>query len=144
MKPPLLLRIAGVLTVLYALGHLSGAPWTPGQGTETVGVVDAMKSVRFDAMGAARTYRDFYFGFGLMIGVMMVAEGVAFWLMGSLAKIEAHRLRPLIVTFTIAYAANAVLGWMYFFAIPVVFAVAIVLALGWAYIAARPIVSGST
>lgn len=137
MRPALLLRIAAVLTLLYALGHTSGFPWTPGEGAEATSVVDAMHRQRFDVMGSSRSYGDFYVGFGLIISTLMFAEAVLLWFLAGLAKTDARRLRPLIATFAIAYAINAVLGWKYFFAVPLVFAVAIALTLAWAFVTAR-------
>jgi len=45
-----------------------------------------MKSQHFLAQGATRTYWDFYFGFGVLIGVFLLIQAVALWQIGSLAK----------------------------------------------------------
>lgn len=137
MNASILLRVAAVLTLLYALGHLSGYPWTPGESAEAAGVVEAMQRTRFDAMGANRTYWDFYIGFGLIIGLSMIAEAIALWFLAPIAGSDARPIRPIIAVFALAYAGNAYLSWNYFFTIPVVFAVAIVLTLVAAFARAR-------
>jgi hypothetical protein len=63
MTTTLWLRISSVLSLLFAAGHTSGGlkNWSPmGENT----VLQAMRTVRFDAMGANRSYFDFYMGFG--------------------------------------------------------------------------------
>jgi hypothetical protein len=138
VRPSLLLRIAAVMALVYALGHTSGAPWTPGEGAEAAGVVEAMKSHPFDVMGSSRTYSDFYIGFGVTISILMFALAVVLWFLGALAKTDAHRIRPLVATLVIAYGVNAFLAWKYFFVVPLVFAVAITVTLAWALAAAGP------
>ena len=136
MKTSTLLRIASVITFLYFAGHTAGMPWTPGEGPAEMAVIEAMKANRFEVIGSSRTYWDFYFGFGVIISVLQLAQAVVLWQLGSLAKTDATRLRPIIATFFAAFVANAFLGWMYFFAIPVVMAIAISICLGLAFVAA--------
>ena len=96
MKTSTLLRIASVVTFLYFAGHTAGMPWTPGEGPAELAVIEAMKSNRFAAMGSSRTYWDFYFGFGVIISVLQLVQAVVLWQLGTLAKTDAARLRPII------------------------------------------------
>ena len=137
MKTSTLLKIAAVLMFLYFAGHTSGAPWTPGETPTSMAVVDAMKSDHFPVIGVSRSYWDFYFGFGLIISVMQLFQAVILWQLGTLAKTEAVRLRPIIAVFCASLVINAILSWMYFFIIPVVMAVLIAICLLLAFIAAR-------
>ena len=136
MKTSTLLRIASVITFLYFAGHTAGMPWTPGEGLAELAVIEAMKANRFAAMGSSRTYWDFYFGFGVIISVMQLVQAVGLWQLGALAKTDAARLRPIIATFFAAFVANAVLGWMYFFILPVIMATVIAVCLGLAFVMA--------
>ncbi len=124
MKPTLFLRVASVLTLLYCLGHTSGVPWTPAQGPTEMAVIEAMKSHHFDVIGLQRTYWDFYFGFGLIISVFMLAQAVILWQLAGLAK-RGIQVRSIIVSFLAAFLINAALAWKYFFIIPLVMAIAI-------------------
>ena len=137
MKTSTLLRIAAVLMFLYFAGHTSGAPWTPGEAPAETAVVDAMKSDHFPVMGVSRSYWDFYLGFGLAISVMQLFQAVLLWQLGTLAKTDAARLRPIIAVFCVSLVINAILGWMYFFAIPVVTALLIAICLALAFVSAR-------
>jgi hypothetical protein len=122
---------------LFFAGHTSGAPWTPGEAPADIAVVDAMKSDHFPVLGVSRSYWDFYFGFGLAISVMQLLQAVVLWQLGTLAKTDAARLRPIIAVFFVSLVINAILGWIYFFIIPVVFPLLIAICLLVAFVSAR-------
>ena len=119
MKPSLLLRVASILTLLFAVGHSLGglSLWSPAGETEVLG---AMRSFHFDASGVSRTYLDFYLGFGFILSVYLLAQAIALWQLASLARTDANRVRPLIGTFFLASVASAFLSWRYIFLVPVV------------------------
>jgi hypothetical protein len=137
MKTSNFLRIAAVLMFLYFVGHTSGAPWTPGEAPADIAVVNAMESDHFPVIGVSRSYWDFYFGFGLIISVMQLLQAIVLWQLGTLAKTDAARLRPIIAVFCASLVINAILSWMYFFVIPVVTALLIAICLLLAFISAR-------
>ncbi len=134
MKAFHFLRIAAVLTLLYCAGHTSGMPWTPYTSSEATAVVEAMKTHPFEEQGFKGTYWDLYMGFGLVISVYLLAQAVVLWQLGSLAKTDAVRVRPIVVTFLIAFVINLVLSWKYFFIVPVVLAGLIALCLAAALV----------
>ena len=122
MKAFHFLRIAAVMTLLYCAGHTIGMPWTPYRDAEATSVLDAMKGHSFEAEGFKGTYWDLYFGFGLIISVYLLLQAVVLWQVASLAKTDAIRVRPIVVSFLIAFVLNAALSWKYFFVVPVVLA----------------------
>jgi hypothetical protein len=136
MRAPLLLRIAAVLTFLYFAGHTAGMPWTPATGPEEAPVLEAMRSHSFDADGFKRTYWDFYFGFGVIISAYLLVQAVVLWQLGSLARTDAARIRPIAASFLVGFLINAFLAWKYFFAIPLVMALAISACLTLAFVTA--------
>jgi hypothetical protein len=129
MNPVLFLRIASVITLLYFVGHTAGMPWTPVQGPQEMAVLEAMKSHRFDALGAQRTYWDFYFGFGVAISAYLLVQAVVLWQVAGLAKTIGTQVRPIIASFLVAFLVNAIVVWKYFFAVPLVMAIAIAISL---------------
>jgi hypothetical protein len=133
----LLLRIASVITLLFAVGHSMGAPWTPVNESAPASVVEAMKSVSFDAMGNNRTYWDFYFGFGVSISVYLFAQAGVLWFVATLAKTQPTAVRPFIVVLLFAYAANIYITWRYFFVVPLVLSIVMVTCLALALIASK-------
>src|SRR6516162_8005494 len=129
MKAFHFLRSAAILTLLYCAGHTIGMPWTPYRDAEATSVLEAMKSHSFEAEGFKGTYWDLYFGFGLVISVYLLAQAAVLWQVASLAKTDAIRVRPIVVSFLIAFIINAGLSWKYFFIVPVVMAALIAICL---------------
>ena len=136
MKPAVFLRIAAVVTFVHAVLHTIGGVFgNPGSGAAAA-VVQAMKVNQFPVMGSTRSYWDFYHGFGLAVTIFLTAEAVIFWQLGLLAKptssMDARRLRPILITFLVAYVVLAVNSYAYFFIGPVVAEIFIVACLGLA------------
>jgi hypothetical protein len=136
MKAFHFLRVAAVLTLLYCAGHTSGMPWTPYTDAEAASVVETMKSHSFEEQGFKGTYWDLYIGFGLIISVYLLVQAAVLWQTASLAKTDAIRIRPIVVSFLIAFVINAALSWKYFFAVPVVMAGLIAICLAIALVLA--------
>jgi hypothetical protein len=135
-KPTLFLRIAAVLAFVHAVLHTIGGVFgDPSPGPASAAVL-AMKMNQFPLMGNARSYWDFYRGFGLAVTIFLTAEAVIFWQLGSLAKrtssLDARRLRPILATFLVGYAALAINSYVYFFVGPVIAEILIVACLGLA------------
>lgn len=126
--PTSCLRVAGVLTILYALGHASGYPWTPGESEAARAIASQMHGERFSVEGVLRSYGDFYVGFGIIITGLMIPLGVVLVQLGGLARESPRSVRPIAAVIGLAFAVNALLSHTFFFAIPTVFAVAIVIS----------------
>jgi len=134
MKPAVFLRIAAVLALVHAVLHTIGGVFGDPSPGPAAAAVEAMKANQFLLMGHARSYWDFYRGFGLAVTIFLTAEAVIFWQLASLAKTDARRLRPILATFLAGYAALAVNSYAYFFVGPVIAELAIVACLGLAMV----------
>jgi hypothetical protein len=132
----LLLRIASVISLLFAAGHTRGGlkNWSPMGENE---VLKAMATVRFETMGASRSYLDFFMGFGWSIGVFMLLQTVLLWQLGSMARTNAVHVRPMIAVFALANLASGMIAWRFIFPMPAVFSGVLVLVLVAAYAVAR-------
>jgi hypothetical protein len=84
-----------------------------------------------------RSFADFYRGLGLMVTIFLTAEAIIFWQLGSLAKTDAQRLRPILATFMVAYLTLAANSYAYFFLGPVVVEICIAACLGFAIATAK-------
>lgn len=138
MKPTIFLRIASILTLIHAVLHTIGGVFSqpdPGPGTVAM---EAMKANQFLLFGHMRSYADFYRGMGLAVTIFLTVEALLFWLLGSLAKTNAQRLRPILAVFFVAYLALAVNSYTYFFIGPVITEILIALCLALAIFTARP------
>jgi hypothetical protein len=132
----LLLRIASVISLLFTAGHTMGGlrKWSP-MGDNAV--LKAMTDVRFDTMGANRSYLDFFMGFGWSISVFMLMQTILLWQLASLARTDPARLRSTIAVIAIATVASGVIAWRFIFPVPAAFSGVLAIALALAYVTAR-------
>lgn len=128
MKASLFYRIAAVLLLLFTVAHTLGfqqvdPAWGIGE------VVRSMQSVRFDALGANRTYWDFFLASGFTVTALYFFAAVLAWQLGGLPAESLARMRLTKWSFALCFAGVAYVSWMYLFIIPVAFSVAITICL---------------
>jgi hypothetical protein len=136
MTTTLFLRIAAVISLLYTVGHSAGGlqNWSPMGEND---VLEAMRAVRFDTMGAQRSYFDFFLGFGWSISVAMTLQTILLWQLAGLAQPDPARVRPMIAVFALATLVSGVIAWQFIFPVPALFCGALVIVLAAAYWFAR-------
>jgi hypothetical protein len=133
-----MLRIAALISLLFALGHSLGglSHWSP-MGDNAV--LKAMTDVRFETMGVSRSYLDLYMGLGWSISVFMLLQTALLWQMASLARADAARVRPMIAAFALATLVSGIIAWRLILPVPTLFSAALLAALVAAYATAgRP------
>jgi hypothetical protein len=135
MTTAVLLRISAAISLLFAIGHSLGGlkKWSPMGENE---VLKAMETVRFDTMGANRSYLDFFLGFGWSLSVAMLLQSVLLWQLASLARSNAAQVRPMIAAFALATLASGAIAWSFIFPVPALFSGALLIALVGAYVRA--------
>ena|SRR5689334_19395978 len=133
-----LLRIASVISLLFTAGHTLGGlkKWSPMGENE---VLKAMATVRFETMGANRSYFDFFMGFGWSISVAMLLQTVLLWQMASMARTNALHVRPMIAVFALATLVSGIIAWRFIFPMPAIFSGVLFLALLAAYMSAKSV-----
>jgi len=138
MTTTLWLRISSIISLLFAAGHTLGGlkEWSP-MGDNPV--LQAMRTVRFDALGVNRSYLDFYKGFGYSISVTLLLQAILLWQLATLARSHAAEIRPMIVVFALATAVGGIIAWRYIFPVPALFSLALVVTLMLAWFAPRPV-----
>jgi hypothetical protein len=138
MKPVIYLRTASLLTLLHAVLHTIGGVFgKPDPGPEQIAVA-AMKANQFPLMGATRSYWSFYMGLGLAATIFLTIIAIVFWQLSSLAKTDACRLRPICMTFLLAFLLLAVNSSVYFFPAPAIMELLIAICLAMAIFGSRP------
>ena len=136
MTTTLWLRISSVITLLLTAGHTLGGLkyWSP-MGNNPV--LQAMRTVRFETMGASRSYLDFYMGFGYSLTVTQVMLTILLWQIATLARTDAVSVRPMIAVITLAVAACGVIAWRFIVPVPALFCLVQMVCLAVAYVVAR-------
>ena len=136
MTAAVFLRIASIVSLLFTIGHTLGGrkQWSPMGNND---VLNAMATVRFDTMGANRSYLDFFMGFGWSISIAMLLQTIVLWQLASLARTDAAGVRPMIAVFTLATVASGIIAWRFIFPLPALFSAALVIPLVAAYVLAH-------
>jgi hypothetical protein len=140
MRTTLFLRIASVLTIIHAILHtIGGVLSKPRNGAPEIAVIDAMKSHSFNVMGSMRTYWDFFYAYGWLLGLALLVQGILFWQLGTIAATNAAPIRPIIMLFCINFLVTTVIAWKYFFIAPAVTELLIAAFLAAAYFTAASV-----
>ena len=136
MKAAALLRVAAIISLLFTAGHTMGGfkKWSP-MGDNPV--LRAMTDVHFQAMGARRSYLDFFMGFGWSLSVAMLLQSILLWQIATLARNDAVRVRPIIAIFALAQLAGGIIAWRFIFPVPALFSVILLVVLVAAFVVAR-------
>ncbi len=135
MKIERILQAASVVALLLAIGHSIGGPWTPDVSGAGLGAVEAMKAHPFDAMGAERTYFDFYIGFGWMLAAFIFGQAALLWITADLATREAGTAFRAVLLLGMQWMAITFLGFRFLFPVPGVLSAMILLLIVWAGVA---------
>ena len=135
MTTTVLLRISAIISLVFALGHSLGGlkRWSPMGDNE---VLRSMETVRFDTMGANRSYLDFFMGFGWSLTVAMLLQSVLLWQLAALARTNAAQVRPMIAAFAVATLAGGIIAWQFILPVPALFSAALLIVLVAAYVRA--------
>jgi hypothetical protein len=137
MKATLYLRIASVLAIIHAILHTIGGMLSkPNNGAPEIAIIEAMKSRSFNVMGSMRTYWDFFFGYGWLVAITLLVQGILFWQLGTMAKTNAAPLRPIILLFCLNFRATTLVAFRYFFIAPAITELLIAAFLAGAFFAA--------
>ncbi len=137
VKPSTLLRIASVLSLIFCAGHTYGSLFAPIREPADAAVFMAMQSYRFRILGAVRTHWEFYRGYSILFSVTLLLLAVMLWQLAALAKTDAVRMRPLLVSLFLGYLAFTVVSGKYFFIAPAAFSAAVAICLALAIMSAR-------
>jgi hypothetical protein len=128
MKASVFYRVAGVLLLLFAVGHTLGFRQSdPAWGVDAL--LGSMRSVHFDVQGFKRTYWDFFVAAGFTVGALYLFLAILAWQLGSLPAATLALMRGTAWAFALCFAAITVVSWRYLFILPIAFSTLITLCL---------------
>lgn len=138
MRASVLYRIASVLLLLFAVGHTVGFRQSdPEWGVEAL--LASMQSIRFDVQGFSRTYWDLFVGAGFFVSVFLLFAATLAWQLGRLPAATLALMRGTAWAFALCFFALTILGWCYFFILPIAFLALITACLtAAAWLATKP------
>ena len=121
VSPVVLIRVSSVLVVLLMAGHTSAYPWTSTHGLQETQLVDLMKSVDFEFAGERSTYWSLYFGWGLLISVLLLTLAIILWFLADLARLAPRRVGVITGVISAGCLAGAYLSFRFFYLPPFLF-----------------------
>src|SRR5215831_6327706 len=114
VSPVVLIRLSSILLVVLMAGHLSAYPFTSTHGLQEPQLVDSMKSVEFEFLGERSTYWSLYFGWGLLICVLLLTLAIILWLLADLARLAPRRLGVITGIISASCLVGAYLSFRFF------------------------------
>jgi hypothetical protein len=138
LKASAFYRIAAVLLLLFDVGHTLGFRQSdPAWGVDAL--LASMRSIHFDVQGFSRTYWDLFVGAGFNVSVFLLFAAILAWQLGGLSAETLAYMRGTAWAFALCFVAMTILGWIYFFTLPIVFLSLITLCLiAAAWLSAKP------
>jgi hypothetical protein len=124
-SPVGLIRLSSILFVGLMVGHSSAYPWTSIHVLQETKLVDSMKSVAFEFMGERSTYWNLYFGWGLLVAVLLLTLAIILWFLSDLAHLAPRRLGVITGIISASGVVGAYLSFRFFYIPPFLFFTAI-------------------
>ena len=120
-SPAGLIRISSILYVGLTMGHMSAYPWTSTHYPREIGLVDSMKSIPVEFMGERSSYWSLYFGWGLLVGALLLTMAIVLWSSSALARTEPRRVGAISGMISATSLIGAYLSLRFFFVPPFIF-----------------------
>jgi hypothetical protein len=120
-SPVTLVRFSSILMVGLFLGHMSAYPWTSADDLQEKQLAGAMKGLDFIFMGQHQTYWNLYFGWGLLVGVFLLAMAIMLWVLASIARIDARRAATITGLVSAVCLIGFYISFRFFYLPPTIF-----------------------
>jgi hypothetical protein len=128
MKASTFYRVAGVLLVLFAAGHIFGFSQSdPQWGID--GLLGSLRSRHFAVQGFDRTFWDFFLAAGYSVGAFYLFSAILAWQLARLPAGTLATMRGIAWAFAICFGAITLVSWAYLFIIPIAFSAAVTICL---------------
>ena len=138
--PRLLIRTSSILFAGLMAGHLSAYPWTSAHVAEQTTLVASMQSTPFEFLGARSTYWNLYFGWGVLVGALLLTLAAVLWLVADVARVSPRRAAAVAGVVSASSSLGVYLSLRFFYVPPAVFyaAISVVLATAAVQLARQP------
>ena len=126
-SPVVLMRLSAILFFVTMLGHSMAYPWTSTtQDPRETMLVEAMKDTPYvffshtpyRVFGEHTTYWGLYFGWGLLLPVLLLALAVVIWILSDLAQLGSRSVGAICGIVSAASVVGAYISLRFFFTPP--------------------------
>ena len=120
-SPVVLIRLSSILFVGLMIGHMSAFPWTSTHVLQETRLAGLMRDIPFEFMGQRSTYWDLYFGWGLLLGILLLTLAIILWLLSDLAHIGSLNVGAISGIVLATSLVAAYLSFRFFYIPPFLF-----------------------
>lgn len=120
MSPVVLIRVSAILVVLLMLGHMSAYPWASTHNLLERQLVTSMKSTVFLFLGERSTYWSLYYGWGVLVGVLLLALAIVLWLFSDLSRLAPRRVGAITGVLAITCLVGTYISFHHFYLPPTI------------------------
>ena len=117
-QPVMLIRLSSFLFLFLAAGHMSAYPWSSAGSLQEARLVETMKSTDFNFMSQHSTYWNLYFGWGLLVGLLLLVMAALLWLLSDIARLAPRRVGTITGLIAAMSAIAAYLSFRFFYVPP--------------------------
>jgi hypothetical protein len=121
VSPVVLIRLSSILVFLLMVGHMSAYPWTSAHSLQETQLVDSMKSVELKFFGERSAYWSLYFGWGFLVGVLLLTLAIILWLLSDLARLAPRPVGVITGISSVSCLVGAYLSYRFFYIPPILF-----------------------
>jgi hypothetical protein len=121
LSPVVLIRVSSILFVGLMIGHMSAYPWTSTKILQETTLIDSMKYIQFEFMGERSPYWSLYFGWGLLVGVLLLTIAIILWILSDLAHVGSRSVGIISGIVSATSLVGAYLSFRFFYIPPFLF-----------------------
>lgn len=121
VSPVVLIRLSSILVFFLMIGHMSAYPWTSTHSLQETQLVDSMKSVELEFFGERSAYWSLYFGWGFLVGVLLLTLAIILWLLSDLARLAPRPVGVISGISSVSCLVGAYLSYRFFYIPPILF-----------------------
>ena len=116
--PVILMRLSCFLFLFLAAGPMSAYPWNSTASPQETRLVGSMKSIDFNFLGEHSSYWNLYFGWGLLVGLLLLVMAVLLWLLSDIAHLAPRRVGVMTGLIAAMSGIGAYLSYRFFYVPP--------------------------
>jgi hypothetical protein len=119
-SPRVLFRVSSILMVGLMIGHMSAYPWVSIKAPQESQLRTMMKSLPFVFMGERSTYWNLYFGWGILVGVLLLTLAGILWILSDVTTLRPRSTGAISAVISTASLIGAYLSFRFFYIPPCV------------------------
>ena len=119
-SPKTLFRVSSILMVGLMIGHMSAYPWISIKAPQEAQLRTLMKSLPFVFVGERSTYWNLYFGWGILVGVLLLALAGILWILSDVTTLRPRSSGAISAVISTTSLVGAYLSFHFFYIPPFV------------------------